>query len=282
MLLTPDDFKDIVYSLDSAGIATLTLNTPARKNALSGLTCLEIFYAVEHFKQDDAAHALIITGAPDPKSDDPAKQAFSSGGYFSPDAFDGVSDAVMQDIDMKDIAQKRTVMAMLTCDKPVIAAVNGLAVGGGATLCLAGADQVYMSEHAWLQLPFAKLGIAPELASSFILPRLLGFQKAKELLFFPERIPAEQAADLGIANAVVPHAELMRYAREKATQLIPPTAPAMAIRKIKQLLHAPHLDSFSQALDLENEVLNELFKSEDFAEGLTARVEKRPAVFKGN
>lgn len=279
--MKPEDFNDIIYSLDASGVATLTINLPARKNALSAVSFLEIFYALQHFQKNDEAHALILTGAADPEKIDPAKEAFSSGGYFSPDAFEGIPDEVMQDIDLNDIAQKRTVMAMLGCDKPILAAVNGLAIGGGVTILLAGVDQVYLSEHAWLQLPFAKLGLVPELASSFLLPRMLGFQKAKELLFFPERILAGQALELGLANAVVPHAELLDFTREKALQLIPPQAPGLAIRKMKHLLHAPHLESFSQALDLENEALNELFKTADFAEGLAARIERRPAAFKG-
>jgi len=279
--MKPEEFNDIDYQLDNAGVATLTFNTPARKNALSAVTFLEIFYALQNFQEDENAHVLILTGARDPNSTDPKKEAFSSGGYFSPDAMEGLPEEVLQEIDLTDIAQKRTTMAFLRCDKPVIAAVNGLAIGGGFTLCLAAADQIYMSEHAWIQLPFAKLGLAAELSSTFLLPRLLGFHKAKELLFFPERIPAEDAVKLGIANAVVPHEKLMTYAREKALQLIPPAAPVLSIREMKRILHAPHLDSFSQALDLENEALNKLMATEDFVEGIMARVERRPAMFKG-
>ncbi len=275
------DFRDITYDKDAAGIVTLTLNTPARKNALSAVTFLEIYYAVDHFQADDSAHAMILTGARDPNSDDPTKEAFSSGGYFNPDAFEGVSEEVMQDIDTSDIAQRRTTMKFYQCDKPVIAAINGLAIGGAFTLSLAAADQIYMSEHAWIQLPFAKLGIAAELSSTFLLPRLLGFQKAKELLFYPERISAEQAVALGIANKVLPHDELLSYAREKTLQLIPPHGPSLAIREMKRIMHAPHMAAFSAALDLENEALATLMGTEDFMEGLTARVERRPPVFKG-
>ncbi|MEP5766010.1 MAG: enoyl-CoA hydratase-related protein [Halieaceae bacterium] len=279
--MQPTDFNDIRYSKDEAGIVTLTLNTPARKNALSAVTFLEISYAVDHFQADDTAHAMILTGAKDPGSDDPAREAFSSGGYFNPDAFEAVPEEVLAEIDMSDIAQKRTTLQFYQCDKPVIAAVNGLAIGGGFTLCLAAADQIYMSEHAWIQLPFARLGIAAELSSTFLLPRLLGFQKAKEVLFFPERISAQQAVELGIANKVLPHDQLLDYARERALQLIPPQGPVMAIREMKRAMHQPHLDAFSEALDRENEALGTLMKTEDFAEGLTARVERRPPVFKG-
>ncbi|MFK7730570.1 MAG: enoyl-CoA hydratase/isomerase family protein [Pseudomonadales bacterium] len=280
--MNANEFKDIHYSVDDSGVATLLFNRPERKNALSAVSFLEIFYAVEHFQSDDNAHVMIMTGAANANANTPEKEAFSSGGYFSPDAMEGLSQEVLDDIDLNDIAQKRTTMNFLRCDKPILAAVNGLAIGGGFTLCLAAADQIYMSEHAWIQLPFAKLGIAAELSSTFLLPRLLGFQKAKELLFFPERISAEQAVDLGIANKVLAHGELLEFTRAKALQLIPPAAPGLSIREMKRIVHAPHLAEFEQALDLENEALGRLFRSDDFAESLTARLERREAVFKGS
>ena len=279
--MEPEDFKDIIYSKDEAGIVTLTLNTPKRKNALSAVTFLEIAYATDHFQSDDSAYAMILTGAKDPKADDPAKEAFSSGGYFNPDAFEGLAPGVMEEIDLTDIAQKRTTLKLYNCDKPVLAAINGLAIGGAVTLCLAAADQIYLSEHAWLQLPFAKLGLAAELGSTFFLPRLLGFQKAKELLFFPERIVAQEAVELGIANAVVPHPELLSFTRDKALNLIPPKAPLLSIREMKRCLHQPYVAALSEALDQENAALAKTMATEDFGEGMMARIEHRPPVFKG-
>ena len=180
----------------------MTLNTPKRKNALSPLTFLELFWAIDALERDDAAHAMIITGARDPDSDDPAKEAFSSGGYFNPAAFEGLPDEIMKQIDLKDIAQKRTTLKLFKCDKPVIAAINGLAVGGAVTMALSGADLIYLSEHAWFRLPFNSLGIIAELASSYLLPRLVGFQKAKEIVYFSKKISAQEAVELGLANEV--------------------------------------------------------------------------------
>jgi enoyl-CoA hydratase/carnithine racemase len=276
-----DEFRDIRYAKDEKGIATLTFNTPKRKNALSLYSFYEIYEAIDAFERDDSAHALILTGAKDPDSDDPSREAYSSGGYFNADAYEGVPDEIMQQLDQSDIGQKRTTLKIFQCDKPIIAAVNGLAIGGAFTLTLAGADQVFMSEYAWIQLPFAKLGVSPELGSSFLLPRLLGLQRAKEVLFYSERIDAEQALQLQLANKVLPHAELMEYAREKALQLIPPNGAGLAIREMKKLLHEPQVDAISEALDRENKALQKLFASADFAEGLTARIERRPPVFKG-
>jgi enoyl-CoA hydratase/carnithine racemase len=274
------EFSDISYELDSDGIVTVSMNTPRRKNAISGLTALELRWAAKHFKQDDVALAMILTGTPDPDSG-PERQAFSSGGYFVPGVYDDVPEEIMAQIDQTDIAMKGTVLEFFQCDKPVLAAINGLAIGGGFTLPLAVADQIYLSEHGWARLPFASLGISAELASTYMLPRLLGMQKAKELLFYPDKIEAQQLLDLGIVNAVLPHEELLPYTRDKALQLIPPRGAGAAIRAMKRAVHAQKLEEVTRALDLENEALNALMKSEDFVEGLMARVEKREPVFKG-
>ncbi len=91
-----DEFRDISYAKDENGIATLTFNTPKRKNALSMLTFFEIYNAVDEFERDDSAYALILTGAKSPDSDDPSREAYSSGGYFNPDAYEGVSEEIIK------------------------------------------------------------------------------------------------------------------------------------------------------------------------------------------
>lgn len=274
------EFTDISYELDGDGIVTVCMNTPRRKNAISGLTALELRWAAQHFQEDDRAQAMILTGAPDPESE-PSRQAFSSGGYFVPGVYDDVPEEIMAQIDQTDIAMKATVLQFFGCDKPVLAAINGLAIGGGITLPLAVADQVYLSEHAWARLPFASLGISAELGSTYMLPRLLGMQKAKELFFYPDRLEAQHLLDLGLANAVLPHDELLAYTRDKALQLVPPRGAGASIRAMKRTVHKQRVGELTRALDLENEALNQLMQSEDFVEGLMARVEKREPVFKG-
>ena len=103
-----EDFNDILYEKDEAtGIVTVTLNTPKRKNALSFITFLELFYAVDAMERDDTARAMIITGAKDLDSRDPANEAFSSGGYFNMKLIQEIPDEMRDEIDLTDIAQKR-------------------------------------------------------------------------------------------------------------------------------------------------------------------------------
>ena len=202
-----EQFTEILYEKDDTGIVTVTLNTPKRKNAISGVTGIELWWAAHLFQKDDTAHAMILTGAKDPDNNDPAREAFSSGGYFTPDTAD-IDESILDQMDPTDIAAKRLTEKMWYIDKPVIAAINGLSIGMGFTMPLSCADLIYMSEHAWIRLPFVRLGILPELASTFLLPRLVGMQRAKEIMFFGEDIHAGKAFEIGLANKVLPHDDL--------------------------------------------------------------------------
>ena len=280
-ILKIEEFKDISYEKDNEGIVTLTFCTPKRKNALSPYSFLEIFWAVDHFEKDDGAHVMIMTGAKDPESDDPAREAYSSGGYFSPKAFDGLTEEIMAQIDMKDIAQKKVTVKLFNCNKPIIAAINGLCIGGAFTMSLAGCDLIYMSEHAWVRMPFSKLGIIAELASSFMMPRMVGFQKAKEIIYFSKKLTAQECKELNIANAILPHDELLDFVRDQARQLAPPGGAGYAIQQMKRVFHKPYIEAVERALDLENEGLNNCWKTHDFAEGVAATFEKREPVYTG-
>jgi 2-(1,2-epoxy-1,2-dihydrophenyl)acetyl-CoA isomerase len=248
---------------------------------MSPYTFLELFEAVETMERDEGARAMILTGAKDPDSPDPTGEVFSSGGYFNLPAMIKMREEFKDPIDFTDIAQKKPTLKMCQFDKPVIVAVNGLVAGGAFTICLSCTDLIYVSEHACAQLPFLNIGIIPELASSYLLPRLLGLQRAKELIYFGERIPAQRLFELGLVNKVVPHDQLIPYAREMALKLIPPAGAWMAIRAAKRALHGPLMQEITEALDKENEGLNRTFGTEDFREALKARAEKRAPLFRG-
>jgi len=275
-------FKNIIYEKDSeTGVVEITLNRPEIKNALAIGLLIELQDAVEMANKDEAVKGVIITGARHPDQEDPTREAFSSGGYFDLSELESLDEETKNRFDFQDIALKRLCLKMWQLDKPVIVAMNGLAIGGGFTIPLACADLIYASEHAWARLPFVRLGIAPELASSYLLPRLVGFQKAKEIMFFGEKISAQEMCDMGVVNRVLPHKELLPYAREKMLVLVPPGGAWMSVRQTKAILHKPLIAEVTRALDLENEVLNRLFGCSDFQEALTARLEKREPSFKG-
>ncbi|MFC1823523.1 enoyl-CoA hydratase/isomerase family protein [Thermodesulfobacteriota bacterium] len=278
-----EEFNDILYEKDeSTGIVMVTLNAPKRKNAMSFITSLELFYAVQAMEEDDGARAMIITGAKDPDCGDPTKEAFSSGGYFTPELFKNIPEEIKDEVDLTDLAAKRLCLKLFYFEKPVIAAINGMAIGAGFTMPLSGADLIYMSEHAWIEFPFVgRLGILPEFALTYFLPRMMGFQKAKEIVYFSKRILAQQALEWGWVNEVVPHEELIPHAQKMALKLIPPEGPGLAVKLAKRAFHQPYVDAVTKALGVENQGLNQAMKSHDFSEGLKARKEKRPPVFKG-
>ena len=166
-------------------------------------------------------------------------------------------------------------------NKPVIAAINGMAIGGGITMPLAGADLIYMAEDAWLGFFFSKRAIIPEFSCSFLLPLLVGFQKAKEICFFGDKITAQKAYKLGLVNKVLPPDELMSYSREQAFKLIPPKGPSLSLKLMKKTMHAYFREILDRTLDLENRALRKAFTSKDFNESMKALKEKRDPIFNG-
>lgn len=277
-----EHFKDILYKKDEkTGIVTVTLNQVKRKNAMSFYTFWELWHAVDAMEKDDKALAMIITGAKDPDNPDPAKEAFSSGGYFNFAALQDIDPEIMKEIELTDIAQKRLTLKFFEFDKPVIAAINGLAIGAGYTMPLSCADLIYASEHAWIRLPFVRLGILPEFASAYLLPRMIGLQKAKEITYFGEKMTGREALELGLINKILPHDELIPYAKEMALKLIPPGGPGLAVRLTKRAFHQPYVEAVGKSLDMENEGLNKSVMTKDFTEAGLARKEKRDPVYKG-
>ena len=269
-----EDLTDVIYEKEENGICTLTFNTPKRRNALSYVSFLEIWTVLDDMERDKNAKVLIITGCEE-------ANAFSSGGYFNMKYVTSIPPEIMKEIDLMDIAQKKLCMKFWDFNKPVIAAINGLAIGIGITLPLVGADLIYMSEEAWLGFYFTKRAVIPEFSSSYILPLLIGFQKAKEIIFFGDKITAKKANELGLVNHVLPPDELIPFAREKAMKLIPPKGPTLAINRIKKVMHSHYRDTISRTLDLENEGLRELFKTRDFRAATKSLITKKDPIFIG-
>jgi len=269
-----EDFEDIDYNKEDNGICTAMLNKPERRNAVSYLTFLELYTILEDMERDKQTKVLIITGNPE-------GNAFSSGGYFEPNFFKTVQKEIREEIDLMDIAQKKLCLKLWNFYKPVIVAINGLAIGGAITMPLSGADLIYMAEDAWLGFYFGKRAIIPEFGANFILPFLVGFQKAKEICFFGEKITAQKAYELGLINNILPREELLPYARKQALKLIPPNGPSLSIRLMKKTMHAYFIPILEQTLDLENKGLRKTFRSKDFMESMNALKQKRDPHFIG-
>jgi 2-(1,2-epoxy-1,2-dihydrophenyl)acetyl-CoA isomerase len=167
---------------------------------------------------------------------------------------------------------------VLEVEKPVVAAVNGVAAGMGAHLALA-CDLVVMAAEARLIEVFARRGIAIDSAGAYLLSRLVGLQKAKELVFFADDVPAEEALRLGLCNRVVPRAELEDAVRVWAERLA--AGPTFALGMSKRLLARAYESTLETCLEEEALAQSLVSQSEDMAEGVRAFAERRKPVFTG-
>ncbi len=269
-----NEFKDIKYVKEENGIVTLTFNRPERRNALSFVTFLEMEYAILDFSHDDKARVLIMTGSEEGR-------AYSTGGYFNMRMMTDIDPAIQKEIDMEDIAVKKLAMKMWDCPKPIIAAINGLAIGVAVTMALGTADLIYMADDATAGLYFVKRAIVPEFGLSFILPFLVGFQRAKEIMYFGDDLSAQKMYELGLINGVVAHNDLMAHCRKVAERLMPPKSPSASIMFMKKAIHDYFREIVSQTLDKENIGLRAMFKTQDFRESTMALSQKRTPEFTG-
>ncbi len=260
-------FEFILTSV-SDSVGTITLNRPDKLNAFAGKMRHEVAEAVRQMAANDDVRVLVITGA---------GRAFCAGadiGYMKELTQKGDVDGFRELVE----AGREVVTVIRRTPKPVIAAVNGPAAGGGANLALS-CDIRIASEKATIGQTFNRIGLHPDWGGTFFLPRLVGPSKALELVFSAEMISAEEALRLGIFNEVVPHEDLTETTRVWATTLAakPPRALALA----KQAIYASETGSLDQMLDIELENQLACFQSEDAREGLAAFLEKRSAEFTG-
>jgi len=269
-----EEFKQIKYEKEENGILTITLNWPEKKNALSPLGLLELWYALDHAEKDEEIGVVILTGSEEAK-------AFSSGGYFSEDMLQDVPKKYRVEINLRDMASKRLCLKFWEFSKPIISVINGFAVGGGFTLPVICSDLIYMAEDAWWALYFVKRAVMPDFATTFLLPFMIGMNKAKELFYFGDRMTAYDAEKLGLVSKVLPKEELMPYAREQALRLIPPQGPSLSIRLMKKTMHLYFREIIETQLNLENKMWSKVIRSKDFGESLKALKEKRETDFIG-
>jgi 2-(1,2-epoxy-1,2-dihydrophenyl)acetyl-CoA isomerase len=269
-----EEFKQIKYQKEENGILTVSLNWPAKKNALSPLGLLELWYAVDHAEKDKQVKVMILTGCEE-------AGAFSSGGYFTLNMLKNIPKEYRKEINLRDMASKKLCLKFWDFMKPVISVINGFAVGGGFTLPIICSDLVYMVKDAWWALFFIKRAVMPDFATTVILPFMIGFNKAKEFFYFGDRMTAQDAERLGLVNKVLPKEKLMPYARTQALKLIPPKGPYLSIKLMKKTIHSYFRDILETQLDLENKMWTKTIQSKDFEESLKALKEKRDPTFLG-
>jgi 2-(1,2-epoxy-1,2-dihydrophenyl)acetyl-CoA isomerase len=250
-------------------VCVLTLNRPDRLNALTVEVATELHQAIKESAKN-GARAIVLTGA---------GRAFCAGGDIREmqeiAAREGRVDAFF---DEPLRVLNELVMLIRNTPLPIIAAVNGVASGGGCNLALA-CDLVVAVEGAKFNQAFIKIGLTPDIGGTFILPRLIGLKRAAELMFTGDMISAREAYEMGMINHVVVEVELMSHVMEMATKLA--SAPTAAIGRIKRLLETSAVNDYGSQLDVERRTQIESGKTKDFAEGVTAFLEKRPPKFTG-
>lgn len=243
------------------GVATIEIARPEKKNALTAAMYAAMAEALRSAQADNAVRAVLITGQPG---------IFTSG--------NDVEDFVSRSTAGGVMASPAFVFmrALLECDKPVVAAVTGAAIGIGTTMLLH-CDLVYVSDEARLAMPFVGLGLVPEFASSLVVPQLMGHRRAAEKLLLGDPFTPEQAVDCGIANAVLPAAEVVSHARRVAERFN--ALPPGAVRQAKQLIRQPQLEALLQAIAREGEVFGARLKSPEAIEAFQAFFQKRKPDF---
>lgn len=251
------------------GVVTVTLNRPEKKNALTSAMFRRLRDLFLEVGDDREARVLVITGAGD---------AFSSGADLTdPEAAGKITGGRGSGLTWMRLVEQAALL-LHELPKPTIAAVNGVAAGASLNMAL-GCDLVVASEDARFTEIFVKRGLVLDFGGHWLLPRLVGLHRAKELAFFGEILPAKEAADIGLVNRVVPAGELDATVREWAQRLA--ALPPINLSIMKRALNRSFETSMAGALEFEAVAQNVSFSSEDTAEAVAAFVEKREPEFRG-
>jgi enoyl-CoA hydratase/carnithine racemase len=248
-----------IRTATASGVATIEIARPEKKNALTLAMYDALLAAVDAAQSDPEVRALLITGQP---------------GVFT--AGNDLEDFLKRPPVGEDSPVFRLMRALSRCDKPVVAAVTGIAVGIGTTMLLH-CDLVYVSAEARLTMPFVALGLVPEFGSSWLLPRLMGHVRAAEKLLLGDPFTAAEAVELGLANAVLPPAEVLPHARRIAERFN--ALPPQAVRETKRLLRRQLTEPIERAMQAEGSVFVARLRSPEAREALQAFFEKRKPDF---
>jgi enoyl-CoA hydratase/carnithine racemase len=239
----------------SGNILSIQLNRPAKKNAMTSSMYITMAELLNAAAKDDQIHVVLWHAA---------GNSFSAG--------NDIEDFMKNPPGPGESPQAQLINALINCEKPLIAAVQGAAIGGGTTM-LAHCDFVYAGESAKFQLPFVNLALVPEFGSSYLLPLRFGYTRAAELVLLAGPFNAARAAELGLVTRVVPDQSLLVTATETARTLA--AKPTAAVQASKRLMKSPLREKLEQAVKLENEVFAERVRSDEAKQAFTAFFARR-------
>ena len=240
------------------GVATIEIARPEKKNAITRAMYTQLAVAFDAAREDAAVRAVLLTGQPG---------IFTSG--------NDIEDFVQRPSD-EEAPSFAFMKALMGCDKPVVAAVTGAAIGIGTTMLLH-CDFVYVSDEARLAMPFVSLGLVPEFASSLIVPLLMGNARAAEKLLLGDPFTGADAVECGIANAVLPASEVVKHARRVAERFN--ALPPGAVRETKRLMRRGRSAAILDAIGVERDIFGARLQSPEAKEAFSAFFEKRKPDF---
>jgi enoyl-CoA hydratase/carnithine racemase len=263
-------FEQILYSVED-GIATITLNRPEKLNAFTNTMRTELIAAFDRIDADDAVRVVIVTGA---------GRAFCAGADLSGGGktFDYAARGVIAEEELRRDGGGTVTLRIFECKKPVIAAVNGAAVGVGATMQLP-MDIRLAAEDARFGFVFTRRGVVPEACSSWFLPRIVGIQRSLEWVMTGRVFDAREALEGGLVRKVVPAADLLPAARALGREIAANTSAvsvALARQMLWRMLGADHP---MEAHKIDSRGIQMMGRSPDAYEGVTSFLEKRPPRF---
>jgi len=241
------------------GILTITFNRPDKKNAITATMYQTIADALKDAENDKAVRVVLITGKP---------EIFTAG--------NDLDDFLKNPPQDMQSPVYQFIQALMYFTKPVVAAVCGPAVGIGTTMLLH-CDFVYAADNAKFSMPFAKLGLCPEFASSLLLPQIAGYQRAAEKLMMGEPFSAQEACEMGFVNKVLPAAEVLDFAQEQAAKLV--ALPTSSMRATKNLMKGKQTLAVEAKVIEESILFGQMLVSEEAKEAFNAFLEKRKPDF---